>query len=482
MASSRSSRRPERTPAPSADTQVLGAVGAALRRLDADDRVVVAFSGGVDSAVLLDALARSWPRERIHAWHVHHGLQPQADEWLAHCAREAGRLGVHFGATRVDAPVARGINIEGWARDARYRALWAAVAASRASALLTAHQADDQLETVLMRLSRGSGVGALAGMLPAQRRAGGWLLRPLLAVPRERVVAYARARGLAWIDDPMNDDPGYLRVALRTRVIPEWTKAVPALRENVLRSAQWLREGGRALRDLAERDLREAGLEDGARALDRRALAALSAVRRDQAVRAWFGALGATMPPRKRLAEWVEQMLVADSAHAEFVHERWRFRRYRDRIEVDAAASRDAAALPVPFTFRWHGEPEIALPGWGGHLRFSPSARADSLDAEWLAAQPLALRAARGVDRLRPRAGGPSRTLKNLFQERGIPPRLRATMPALQGGGRVLYVAGIGMDRSGAPVPPNGQGIDLSWRVDAADDPRAAFPDPGPPV
>ena len=181
MESSRSSAKPESAPSAGAAVAVLDAVAASLRRLDADDSVVVAFSGGVDSAVLLDAVARFLPHERIVAWHVHHGLQSQADDWLVHCEREAKRIGVRFGATRLEKAPASGANLEGWARDERYRALWDAVGRTGSRALLTAHHADDQLETVLMRLARGSGPAALAGMAAAQQRAGGWLLAKVVA-------------------------------------------------------------------------------------------------------------------------------------------------------------------------------------------------------------------------------------------------------------------------------------------------------------
>ncbi len=475
MGSSRSSGRTEPGAAGSASSHVLEAVASSLQGFAAEDRVVVAFSGGVDSTVLLDAVARCRSGERVVAWHVHHGLQPQADDWRVHCEREAARLGVRFGATRL-AVAPRGANLEAWAREMRYRALWEAVAQTGSVALLTAHHADDQLETVLMRLARGSGPAALGAMSPAQHRKGGWLLRPLLATGRERIVEAARERSLRWIDDPMNVDADFLRVALRTRVIPELAKGAPALRENVLRSAQWLRESGEVLGELAQRDLREAGVAPGARAIDRRALSALPAARRDLAVRAWFDSLGVAAPSRARLGAWVSQMLLGASAHAQLEHDGQRFRRYRDRVTVESAQAGADIAPPV-FAFRWQGEREIALAAWGGTLCFTPSPRADAIDTAWFSAQPLELRSAHSTQRLRPRAGGPSRSVKNLFQERGVPPHLRARMPALHAGERLLYVAGIGMDRSAPPGAEGESRIEIEWRADDADDPRAAFGD-----
>ncbi len=450
------------------------AVAQSLAHLPGRAVLVVAYSGGRDSTVLLDALARRLPAQQVVAWHVHHGLQPAADAWLAFCERAAARLGVRFGHARLGARPVGGLNVEAWAREERYAALWRAVADCGAHALLTAHHADDQLETVLMRLARGSGPEALGGMQPAERRDGGWLLRPLLGSGRDCIGECARARGLEWVEDPSNADPAQLRATLRARVLPALGAAVPGLRENVLRCAALLRATGAAARATAQADLRAAGLAVGLRSLDRCSLAEVPPLRRNEAVREWFRLLGLPMPTQARLEQWVAQLLLGGSVSARVDAPPWRFRRYRDRVTAEPADARDwERDPPPPLALHWAGEPALELPGWGGRLQLRPSADPAALDAGWLAVQGLEIRSPPAGARLRPRRGGPSRTLKNLYQERGIAPWLRAGLPAVFAGGRLVYAAGVGADAS-APPAPAGRGVRLHWLPDAPDDPRAA--------
>ncbi|ODS97172.1 MAG: tRNA lysidine(34) synthetase TilS [Lautropia sp. SCN 69-89] len=473
MASSRRSGR--------AEAPVDAALAEALGRLPDRSTLLVAFSGGRDSTVLLDALVRLRGPAQLVAWHVHHGLQPDADRWLAWCEREAARYGVRFGHTRLGPAPVRGENIEAWAREARYAALWAALARCRADALLTAHHADDQVETVFMRLARGSGPEALGGMAPAEHRPAGWLLRPLLGVGRDCIDACAKARELHWVEDPMNADEALLRTTLRARVLPALAAAVPGLRDNVLRSAALLRETGQALRAAAAADLQAAGMTVDLRALDRCTLAALPPLRRNEAVREWFRLLGLPMPTQARLAQWVAQMLLGGSASASVEVAPLRFRRYRDRIAAEPADARDwRRDPPPPVALRWRGEAVIELPGWAGRLSVRASDEPGAVGAAWLAAQPLEIRSSPAGARLRPRPGGPSRTLKNLYQERGVPPWLRAALPAVFAGERLIYAAGLGMDASEPPV--EGERVRLHWRPDDLGDPRSAGFESGPAV
>src|SRR5688572_22845755 len=171
--------------------------------------VTVAFSGGLDSTVLLATLCGLGFPARIRAAHVDHGLHPRSGEWNAHCARVAASFGVEFAGVRVDVDRASGDGLEAAARAVRYRALRELVAPGEW--LLTAHHADDQLETLLLRMLRGTGVRGLRGIVAFGPFGAGWLGRPLLDVTREELRAEAAARELAWLEDPSNAEPRHDR-------------------------------------------------------------------------------------------------------------------------------------------------------------------------------------------------------------------------------------------------------------------------------
>ena len=157
-----------------ADRLVLEAVGFSLSTLPANARIAIAFSGGVDSSVLLDAAVRVAGASRCLALHVHHGLSAHADAWLAHCEAFARERGVEFAAERVEVSRDAGVSVEAAARDARYRALDDMCASRDVATLWLAQHADDQAETVLLQLLRGAGLAGLAAMAPEYLPAGGF--------------------------------------------------------------------------------------------------------------------------------------------------------------------------------------------------------------------------------------------------------------------------------------------------------------------
>jgi tRNA(Ile)-lysidine synthase len=260
----------------------------------------IAFSGGLDSTVLLHLLAhlaKTQSLPTLNAIHVHHGLQAAADAWPEHCRSVCAALGVPLQVVRVQ--VQPGASLERAARDARYHAFTETVQANEV--LLTAQHRDDQAETLLFRLLRGAGVRGLSGM-PRQRPLGkGHLLRPLLDVTRAELEAYASEQGLSWVEDPSNEDRQYSRNYLRHQVFPALASRWPQAVATMARSAAHLSEAQALLDDLADIDLSLASTVSdfdwlGLPSLELAALEKLSVARQRNALSRW-------LEPRTRLPD-----------------------------------------------------------------------------------------------------------------------------------------------------------------------------------
>jgi tRNA(Ile)-lysidine synthase len=202
--------------------------------------LAVALSGGADSTALLLACAEKWPGQ-VRAMHVHHGLQAAADGFQLHCETLCARLGVPLAVRRVDARHGRGASPEDAARQARYEAFeaipsveWTDVAIEN---IAIAQHADDQVETILLALSRGAGLPGLSAMPACWQRGGLTFHRPLLAVPGPAIRDWLIARGEAWVEDPSNADVRFTRNRIRARLLPAIEAAFPHFRETFARSA-----------------------------------------------------------------------------------------------------------------------------------------------------------------------------------------------------------------------------------------------------
>lgn len=204
-----------------------------LQSLPRPSGYLVAYSGGLDSHVLVHALAglRAELRLPVRALHVHHGLQPQADDWVVHCEAVCRQLEIPLLVEQLDLAPGAGESIEAAARAARYAAI--AKHLRRDEMLLTAQHRDDQAETLLLQLLRGAGLEGLSGMPGCRAWQGGWHARPLLDVDREALAVYARDHQLQWIEDPSNLDERFDRNYLRHRVMPllraRWPSATTTL-------------------------------------------------------------------------------------------------------------------------------------------------------------------------------------------------------------------------------------------------------------
>jgi tRNA(Ile)-lysidine synthase len=398
--------------------------------------LLVAFSGGLDSTVLL-VLAAQFAREqglRLRALHVHHGLSPHADAWVVHCEAVCQQLAVPLIVQRVQLVRGNGQSLEAQAREARYQGLAASLGAGEW--LLTAHHQDDQLETLLLALKRGAGVRGLAGILPSQPFADGLLLRPLLEVSRAELAEAAQSLPYGWVEDESNQDVSYDRNFLRQTLIPQLKARWPAMARTAARSMALCAEQETLLTELAEADWRLAA--EGS-ALNIEPLHGLSATRRNNLLRYWIRRLGGEMPSRDQLALlWQEVALAREDANPQFSLKRLDCRRFQGRLhlikpglvpchEQLTVVVGESVALPDGL-----GQVQLQLRQGGEGLR---------LPTAW---EPVSVRfqVTPGI-MLKPVGRSGSRRFKKLLQEYGVPSWQRGRIPILYYGEQVAAVAGL---------------------------------------
>lgn len=445
--------------------------------------------------MLLQAAVEVLGPERCIAGHVHHGLQAAADEWPEHCARQAERLGVRFECIRLDGSPSTGDSVEQWARDRRYRALAALARRSGASCLMTAHHRDDQVETLLMRIARGTGIDGLAGIRGERLMDAVVVARPFLGLDRSTLEECARVWACRWIEDPSNLDTALLRNAIRHRLLPMLDEVVPAFRSNLVRLSGHLEAARRAVSDLAALDLEQArvaavrrraatrtvdssGIEALAQdALDAETLSVLPSHRRHGALRAWIASQGLSPPAERRLLEIDRQLLRPGSTSAAVRHDDVVLRLELGGVFVDLDGTPWGDVGAGVVRLRWQGEASIDLPKFGGRLCFEsvpgaverPGIAGPGVSSDWLRTVALDIGRAPNRSRLRPTPGGRTRTLKNLYQEARVPPSSRWRLPSVLVGDRVLYASGVGMDRS-PDWPCEGVLVRLRWVACASDE------------
>lgn len=465
---------------------------------------VVALSGGVDSSVLLAALASHGvagpalgadqrpvtrgkraqpasgrlrrgaqgavlPRLRMRAVHVNHGIHPNASAWAAHCRALGRRFGVDVRVLTTHIERTSGVSLEAAARDARYALLGGEL--KPGECLLTGHHEDDQLETVLLQLFRGAGVAGLAAMPAIAPFAGGWLARPLLTRSRAELEVWARSHELSWIDDDTNADESLDRNYLRRQVLPLIRDRWKGVGSAVSRSARHAAEAQRLLDSLARTDVERAS--SGA-ALFVPSLRALPPDRRRNALRFWIMQCGFRVPDTSRLDELVGPLIDArPDANPSVTWGGVMASRHADLLTLSAVSasprrpvvgvgdlaerSRGVAASPgaaplhsgdpgAPVEWLWITSPRLDLGAEGGTLEL----KADPHGPIDLDALPKRLTVSRrmGGERLRPRRGGPRRTLKSLLQESHLPIAQRSRLPLVFSGVTLLAVGSLWVDES----------------------------------
>lgn len=415
------------------------------------DRLVVAFSGGLDSTVLLHALASSRDAHQtaLLAIHIDHGLHQESTAWCHQCRSFATSLDIEFESVKVAVRSGSGQGLEAAAREARYAAFRAILRSG--DCLLSAHHKDDQAETLLLNLMRGSGPAGLAGIGEVRSFAAGWLLRPLLSVSRDELQDYATQHALRWIDDPSNEDRTIDRNYLRHEVLPLLEERWPGVASRLQRSAVLASEAATMLDQLADADFHDLGGRPDRLALDK--LRRLPTERQRNVLRYVIRELGLPSPPAAQLQSVVADLVPARDDGQPLVQ--WpgaEIRRYREQLYVLPAsgpASADAVAADSGGCF--------TLAAGMGELKLV--AGAPSGLAEDLVARGLELRYRVGGEEIKPVGQAHTRKLKKLLQEEGVVPWMRERLPLLYSGGELVAVADLWVASSAASAP----GVAVRW-------------------
>lgn len=397
---------------------------------------VIAYSGGLDSHALLHACAALRAEHALHlrAIHIDHGLQSVSAHWAEHCRRVCDDLAIPFTCVSLQLQIPAGASLEAVAREARYAVFREHLHAGEM--LLTAHHQDDQAETLLLHLLRGSGVDGLAAM-PAVRALGqGSLGRPLLTTTRAELSTYAQAHALHFITDPSNTDTRFDRNYLRQQVMPLLTARWGSASKTLARAAQWQAES-RALLEVLVREKLPALHGSRANTLSIQRLLALDAALQKAVLREWVTQVGFVKPPAQQLQQLLSSVLLAKPDAAPCV--RWQgceVRRYRD----DLYALSPLMPLNTTQVWEWCDlhqplylevlqqtlQPEL-LQAWRSHCQ----------------GQTVTVRLRQGGESVYlPQRGG-KHSLKALLQERGIPPWERERLPLVYMGARLLGIPDV---------------------------------------
>jgi tRNA(Ile)-lysidine synthase len=416
----------------------------------------VAFSGGLDSQVLLHALyqLREVLDASIGAVHVNHGLQPAADDWATHCRQVCADPHIPFVSLQVDGRALRGESPEAAARAARYAVLADWLPAN--DCLLTAQHQDDQAETLLLQLLRGSGVNGLAAMPSSAILGAGRHLRPLLDVRRDALRQYASALNLSWIEDPSNADTAFDRNYLRQEVLPILQQRWPSAAASMARSAGHCAEAAELLGNLAERELQ--ALVSGDNTLSLPGLLDLPPLRQRNVMRHWIKQLtGATLSAAV-LARIFNDVIGSRSDSEPCVRwSRFEMRRFRNELFLLPQTSQ----LHPTGALDWTLAEPLVLPLASGVLTADP-VTGGGLRADAVIAGKVSVSWRQGGEIFQPVGRGHHHRLKKLFQEQGIPPWVRSRIPLIYVQDQLAAVADLWVSEVFQAGPAE-HGFSIHW-------------------
>jgi len=410
-------------------------------------RYVIAFSGGLDSTVLAHALAQC-SDVPVLAIHIDHALQTDSADWSEHCAQIAALLTIDFRSLRVDVQLESGKGPEASARDARYAALHAEL--NDDDWLLSAHHREDQAETLLLNLIRGSGPAGVAGIGNIRHFGPGWLVRPMLNVDRADILQYATDQGLQWIEDPSNADRRFDRNFLRHEVLPRLKDRWPDIAARLQRSAGHAGEASQLLIELAAIDLEFLGSRPARLPID--GLTALSVARQRNVIRFALRGLGLSTPTAMQVERILNEVIPARVDAQPLVS--WpgaSVRRYRNGLYLLPENLAEAIE-----TTSISGE-KLELGAGLGTLHFETGAEI-GISPE-LFSDGLAIRPRVGGEEFQLQGQSHTRKLKKLLQEAGVVPWMRDRLPLVYSGERLVAVGDLWLAEDAVARP----GVAVRW-------------------
>jgi len=412
----------------------------------------VALSGGCDSMVLLHALhqLRGEFNFKVHAIHVHHSISPNADKWLTFCEEECKKNNVPFSAKKINIESEKKLGVEGAARKLRYEAL----ETLKAGTLTTAHHQNDQAETLLLQLIRGSGLKGLASMPHYDDKRDLW--KPLLNADRQSIDDYAKENHVGFIEDESNLDTRYDRNFLRQEIFPILTERFPHLIKTLSRSVEHIAEGLNLTETIAKEDAKNFFSEDKTRL----SLSMIKGLPKDRIInltRWWLDQNQLKMPSKKTTDELYQQIVTIkkDASILIKVSEGISVRAFKEELWLVKSEE-----LSDPFEIIWRGEESVTLPDQS-RLIFHPL-KGVGFSLQKIGVKVLRIQNRVGGERFKPKPTQPTRTLKYLLQNSNIPPWKRDQIPLIFSEDQLVAVPNFGVHFE-YHTEPNEHGYAVEW-------------------
>jgi len=413
---------------------ILNKLRDSLSHIAVNKSVYIAYSGGIDSTVLLHAanIACQQSGHALKAIHINHQIHKDSEQWADHCIDQCRLLGIEINTICVDVQQFSQHGAEGAARAARYQAFENTL--SEQDVLFTAHHADDQIETILLQLFRGAGVHGLAACAPTRAVGKALLVRPLLENSRQEIECYAEQNQLQWRDDPSNDSLLHDRNYLRHKVMPLLHARWQGLRETMGRSSQWQGESAEMLDSLAKLDAIKAVNNDGCLSIKK--LVTLDNMRLKNVLRWWIRKADFSVPSADVL-----DRVIHDAIHSRSDCEaciRWQnyeIRKYREQLYLQTVKSSHDATL----SYQWDLQEALSIESL--NLKLTRQ-QMQQFGVNLSNIDQLTVCFRRGGEVMRPRGRGCQKELKALFQEQGVKPWERDRIPLLFYRQQLIFVWG----------------------------------------